>query len=138
MIWPGPHTTDVPLKDIVDILLKANVGAFLIEGANPRHEHEWQIWKHIKLPPGKKLLPGVVTHSTNIVEHPELVAERIVRLAKLVGRENVIASTDCGFAQGPFTRRVHPTIQWAKLSALVEGADIASRELWGRSTKSAA
>ena len=88
--------------------------------------------RRIKLPAGKVLLPGVVTHSTNIVEHPELVAERIVRLAKLVGRENVIASTDCGFAQGPFTRRVHPSIQWAKLAALVEGADIASRELWGR------
>ena len=98
--------------------------------ANPRHEHEWRVWEHVKLPDGKVLLPGVVTHSTNIVEHPELVAERIVRLAKLVGRERVIASTDCGFAQGPFTRRVHPSIQWAKLMSLVEGARIASKALW--------
>jgi len=98
--------------------------------ANPRHEHEWRVWEHVKLPDGKVLLPGVVTHSTNIVEHPELVAERIVRLAKLVGRERVIASTDCGFAQGPFTRRVHPSIQWAKLKSLVEGARLASKALW--------
>ncbi len=130
--WNGPHTNDVAAKDIMDLVLQLNVGQISLEMANPRHEHEWQIWKDIKLPPGKMLLPGLVTHSTNIVEHPELVAERIVRLAKLVGRENVIASTDCGFAQGPFTRRVHPTLQWAKLAALVEGADIASRELWGR------
>ena len=130
--WNGPHTNDVAAGDIMDLILKLNVGAISLEMANPRHEHEWRVWEHIKLPPGKVLLPGVVTHSTNIVEHPELVAERIVRLAKLVGRENVIASTDCGFAQGPFTRRVHPSIQWAKLAALVEGADIASRELWGR------
>jgi 5-methyltetrahydropteroyltriglutamate--homocysteine methyltransferase len=131
--WNGPHTNDVAAGDIMDLILKLNVGAISLEMANPRHEHEWRVWERIKLPPGKVLLPGVVTHSTNIVEHPELVAERIVRLAKLVGRENVIASTDCGFAQGPFTRRVHPTIQWAKLQALVEGAEIASRELWGRS-----
>jgi 5-methyltetrahydropteroyltriglutamate--homocysteine methyltransferase len=98
--------------------------------ANPRHEHEWRVWENVKLPAGKILLPGVVTHATNIVEHPELVAERIVRLAKLVGRERVIASTDCGFAQGPFTRRVHPSIQWAKLKSLVEGARIASKALW--------
>ena len=98
--------------------------------ANPRHEHEWRVWEHVKLPDGKVLLPGVVTHSTNIVEHPELVAERIVRLAKLVGRERVIASTDCGFAQGPFTRRVHPSIQWAKLKSLVGGARLASKALW--------
>ncbi len=107
--WPGPHTTDVPLKDIVDLVLKVRAGAYVIEGANPRHEHEWRVWESVKLPPGKVLIPGVVSHATNIVEHPELVAERIVRLARLVGRENVIASTDCGFAQGPFLRRVHPT-----------------------------
>jgi len=130
--WNGPHTNDVAAGDIMDLVLKLNVGQISLEMANPRHEHEWRVWEKIKLPAGKILLPGVVTHSTNIVEHPELVAERIVRLAKLVGRENVIASTDCGFAQGPFTRRVHPSIQWAKLAALVEGADIASRELWGR------
>ena len=108
--WPGPHTTDVPLKDIVDILMKANVGAFLIEGANPRHEHEWEVWENVKLPDGKILIPGVISHATNIVEHPELVAQRIVRYAKALGRENVIAGTDCGFAQGPFHRRVHPSI----------------------------
>ncbi len=128
--WPGPHTSDVPLKDIVDVVLKAKVGAFVIEGANPRHEHEWQVWKNAKLGPGQILIPGVISHATNVVEHPELVAERIVRLAKIVGRENVIAGTDCGFAQGPFYRRVHPSIQWAKLQALAEGARIASKELW--------
>ena len=128
--WPGPHTTDVPLKDIVDILLKARVGAFLIEGANPRHEHEWKVWQDVKLPEGKVLIPGVISHATNIVEHPELVAMRIVRYARALGRENVIAGTDCGFAQGPFHRRVHPSIQWAKLESLAEGARLASRELW--------
>jgi 5-methyltetrahydropteroyltriglutamate--homocysteine methyltransferase len=128
--WPGPHTTDVPLKDIVDLILKLKVGAFVIEGANPRHEHEWRVWETAKLPPGKLLIPGVISHATNVVEHPELVAERIIRLAKLVGPENVIAGTDCGFAQGPFHRRVHPSIMWAKLQALVEGARIASAELW--------
>jgi len=128
--WPGPHTTDVPLKDIVDILMKANVGAFLIEGANPRHEHEWEVWEKVKLPDGKILIPGVISHATNIVEHPELVAQRIVRYAKFLGRENVIAGTDCGFAQGPFHRRVHPSIMWAKLESLAEGARLASKQLW--------
>ncbi|HEV2627235.1 MAG TPA: cobalamin-independent methionine synthase II family protein [Pseudolabrys sp.] len=130
--WPGPHTSDVPLKDIVDVVLKAKVGAFVIEGANPRHEHEWQVWKNAKLGAGQMLIPGVISHATNVVEHPELVAERIVRLAKIVGRENVIAGTDCGFAQGPFYRRVHPQIMWAKLEALAEGARIASKELWSK------
>ena len=130
--WPGPHTSDVPLKDIVDVVLKAKVGAFVIEGANPRHEHEWKVWKDAKLAPGQILIPGVISHATNVVEHPELVAERIVRLANLVGRENVIAGTDCGFAQGPFYRRVHPSIMWAKLEALAEGARLAGKELWGR------
>ena len=129
--WPGPHTSDVPLKDVVDVVLKANVGAFVIEGANPRHEHEWKVWKDVKLGEGQVLIPGVISHATNVVEHPELVAERLVRLANIVGRENVIGGTDCGFAQGPFYRRVHPSIQWAKLEALAEGARIASRELWG-------
>ena len=128
--WPGPHVSDVPLKDIVDVLLRAKVGAFVIEGANPRHEHEWQVWKTAKLGAGQVLIPGVISHATNVVEHPELVAERIVRLAKIVGRENVIAGTDCGFAQGPFYRRVHPSIMWAKLEALAAGARLASRELW--------
>jgi 5-methyltetrahydropteroyltriglutamate--homocysteine methyltransferase len=130
--WPGPHTTDVPLKDIVDLILKVKVGAYVIEGANPRHEHEWKVWKDARLGAGQVLIPGVISHATNVVEHPELVAERIVRLARVIGRENVIAGTDCGFAQGPFHRRVHPSIMWAKLEALVEGARLASRELWGR------
>jgi 5-methyltetrahydropteroyltriglutamate--homocysteine methyltransferase len=129
--WPGPHTTDVALRDIVDLILEMKVGAFVIEGANPRHEHEWHVWENAKLPPGKVLIPGVISHATNVVEHPELVAERIVRLARLVGRENIIAGTDCGFAQGPFHRRVHPTIMWAKLGALAQGARLASAELWG-------
>jgi 5-methyltetrahydropteroyltriglutamate--homocysteine methyltransferase len=133
--WPGPHTTDVPMKDIVDLVLKAKVGAYVIEMANPRHEHEWRVWEDVKLPPGKVLIPGVISHATNIVEHPELIAERIVRLARLVGRENVIAGTDCGFAQGPFHRRVHPSVMWAKLEALAEGARLASRILWARSAK---
>ena len=128
--WPGPHTTDVPLKDIVDILMKANVGAFLIEGANPRHEHEWEVWQNVKLPEGKVLIPGVISHATNIVEHPELIAQRLVRYARALGRENVIAGTDCGFAQGPFHRRVHPSIMWAKLEAMAQGARIASKQLW--------
>jgi 5-methyltetrahydropteroyltriglutamate--homocysteine methyltransferase len=128
--WPGPHTTDVPLKDIVDLILKVKVGAYVIEGANARHEHEWKVWKDAKLAPGQVLIPGVISHATNVVEHPELVSERIVRLAKFVGRENVIAGTDCGFAQGPFYRRVHPSIMWAKLEALSAGARLASKELW--------
>jgi 5-methyltetrahydropteroyltriglutamate--homocysteine methyltransferase len=128
--WPGPHVTDVPLKDIVDLVLKVRAGTYLIEGANPRHEHEWRVWESVRLPEGKVLAPGLISHATNVVEHPELVAQRIVRLAKLVGREAVVASTDCGFAQGPFHRRVHPTVMWAKLEALAEGARIASRELW--------
>src|SRR6266851_1249072 len=129
--WPGPHTTDVPLRDIVDLILKVRAGAYVIEGANPRHEHEWKVWQDVKLPPGKVLMPGVISHATNIVEHPELVSERIVRLARLVGRENIIAGTDCGFAQSPMYRRVHPSIMWAKFEALVEGARLASQELWG-------
>ena len=128
--WPGPHTTDVPLKDIVDLILKVKVGAYVIEGANPRHEHEWKVWKDAKLGAGQVLIPGVISHATNVVEHPELVAERIGRYARLVGRENVLAGTDCGFAQGPFYRRVHPSIMWAKLDALAQGACLASKELW--------
>ncbi len=130
--WNGPHTADLPLRDLVDLLLRIKVGGYSIEGANPRHAHEWRVWETVKLPEGRTLIPGVISHATNIVEHPELVAERIVRLARLVGRENVIASTDCGFAQGALYRRVHPSIMWAKLEALVEGAALASRELWGR------
>jgi len=134
--WPGPHTTDVPLKKIVDLILKVRAGAYLIEAANPRHEHEWRVWNDVKLPEGKILAPGVVSHGTNVVEHPELVAERILRFAELVGRENVIASTDCGFAQEQFNRRVHPSIMWAKLEAMAEGARLASNKLWTRAKRS--
>jgi 5-methyltetrahydropteroyltriglutamate--homocysteine methyltransferase len=125
-----PHTTDVPLKDIVDLILKINAQAYSIEAANPRHEHEWTVWKDVKLPDGKILIPGIVSHQTNVVEHPELVAMRIKNYASVVGRENVIASTDCGFAQGWSMIRVHPEVQWAKLATLVEGAALASRDLW--------
>jgi 5-methyltetrahydropteroyltriglutamate--homocysteine methyltransferase len=128
--WPGPHVSDVALKDIVDLILKVRAGAYVIESANPRHEHEWQVWKNVKLPEGKVLIPGVISHATNVVEHPELIAERITRFAGLLGRENVIAGTDCGFAQGTFYRRVHPTVMWAKFEALVEGARLASKQLW--------
>jgi 5-methyltetrahydropteroyltriglutamate--homocysteine methyltransferase len=130
--WNGPHAFDVPLKDIIGLLLQVRAGHYSFEAANPRHAHEWRVWESVKLAPGKILIPGVISHATNIVEHPELVAERIVRLAKIVGRENVMGGTDCGFAQSPFARRVHPTIMWAKLKSLVEGARIASKILWGR------
>jgi 5-methyltetrahydropteroyltriglutamate--homocysteine methyltransferase len=129
--WPGPHTTDVPLRKIVDLIVKVNAGAYLLEAANPRHEHEWKVWQEVQLPPGKILVPGVVSHGTNVVEHPELIAERLTRFAACVGRENLIAGTDCGFAQEELNRRVHPTVMWAKLEAMVEGARIASRQLWG-------
>lgn len=127
-----PHTTDVALADIVNLVTQVKAGAYCIEMANPRHAHEWKVWETAKLPAGRKLVPGCVSHSTNVVEHPELVAERLVRLAKLVGRENIMAGTDCGFSQSPRSRRVHESIQWAKLKALADGARIASQELWGR------
>ncbi len=130
--WNGPHAFDVPLKEIIDLVLKVRVGHYSFEAANPRHAHEWRVWETVKLAPGKVLIPGVISHATNIVEHPELVAERIVRLAKIVGRENVMGGTDCGFAQSPFARRVHPSIMWAKLQSLVEGARIATQTLWGK------
>ncbi len=129
--WHGPHVFDPELKDMVDLILAVNAGAYAMEQANARHEHEWRVWEDVTLPEGKKLIPGVVTHHTNVVEHPELVAQRLVRLANVVGRENVLAGTDCGFAQGAFIERVHPEIQWAKLQALSEGARLASKELWG-------
>lgn len=125
--WHGPHSTDLPLRDIVDLLLQIRVGAYLIEAANARHEHEWRVWQEVKLPEGKILIPGVVSHATNVVEHPELVAERILRFAKLVGRENVIAGTDCGLGG-----RLHCQLVWAKLRSLSEGAGVATKELWGR------
>ena len=129
--WHGPHAYDPPLRDSVDLVLAVNAKYYLMEQANPRHEHEWRIWEDVPLPDGKVLVPGVVTHHTNVVEHPELIAQRLVRLANVVGRERVMGGTDCGFAQGAFMHRVHEEIQWAKLSSLVEGARIASRELWG-------
>ncbi|HEY3725952.1 MAG TPA: cobalamin-independent methionine synthase II family protein [Solirubrobacteraceae bacterium] len=129
--WHGPHAYDPPLRDVIDLILQVKAGYYAMEQANPRHEHEWRLWEDVDLPEGKKLIPGVVTHHTNVVEHPELVAQRLVRLANLVGRENVLAGTDCGFAQGAFITRVHEEIQWAKLTALAQGARIASRELWG-------
>jgi len=115
--WHGPHTTDIPLADIVDLVLAVNAGAYSVEAGNVRHEHEWRVWQDVKLPDGKLLIPGVVSHSTNSVEHPQVVADRIVRYANIVGRENVIAGSDCGFGG-----RIHPQIAWAKL---------ASKELWG-------
>jgi 5-methyltetrahydropteroyltriglutamate--homocysteine methyltransferase len=124
--WHGPHTTDIPLKDIVDLVLSVRAGAYSVEAGNVRHEHEWRVWQDIKLPDGKLLIPGVVSHATNIVEHPQVVADRIVRYAKVVGRENVIAGTDCGLGG-----RIHPQIAWAKLEALVAGAKLATKELWG-------
>src|SRR5215471_19134135 len=128
--WNGPHTTDVPLRDVVDILLRVHAQAYSVEAANPRHEHEWEVWRDVKLPDGKILIPGVIAHTTNIVEHPELVAMRLKHYASVVGRENVIGGTDCGFSQGWNSARVHPQIQWAKLQALAEGARLASQALW--------
>ena len=127
----GPRIHDMELKDVVDIFLKINAGAYSFEAANPRHEHEWKVWANVKLPEGKILIPGVISHSTILVEHPELVAERIGRYAKVVGRENVIAGADCGFATFAGSKEVHPSIVWAKLKALTDGARIASKELWG-------
>jgi 5-methyltetrahydropteroyltriglutamate--homocysteine methyltransferase len=126
--YHGPHTHDLPLRDLVDLILAVRAQAYSIEASNPRHEHEWRVWEDVKLPDGKILIPGVVGHASDFVEHPELVAERIVRYARLVGRENVIAGTDCGL--GP--RVGHPKIAWAKFEALVEGARLATRQLWGR------
>lgn len=128
--WHAPHVSDAPLEEIVDLILRVKAGAYSIEAANVRHEHEWRVWEDVKLPEGKVLIPGVVTHHTVTVEHPRLVADRLVRYAKIVGRENVMAGTDCGFQQGAQIQRVHPVVMWAKLQALAEGARIASRELW--------
>jgi len=123
--WHGPHTTDIPMRDIVEVMLRANVGAYSFEAGNVRHEHEWKVWRDVKLPDDKIILPGVVSHATNVVEHPELVADRILRFANLVGRGRVVASTDCGLGG-----RVHPQIAWAKLEALAQGAALASKALW--------
>ncbi|HEY8507931.1 MAG TPA: cobalamin-independent methionine synthase II family protein [Steroidobacteraceae bacterium] len=130
--WHVPHMSDAPLEEIVDLILRVNAGAYSLEAANPRHEHEWRVWQKVKLPDGKILIPGVVTHHVVTVEHPQVVADRIVRFARAVGRENVIAGTDCGFAQVDHIQRVHEKVMWAKLEALAEGARLATRELWGR------
>ena len=123
--WHGPHVTDIPMRDIIEVVLGAKVGAISFEAGNVRHEHEWKVWQEVKLPDDKLILPGVVSHATNVVEHPELVAERIMRFAKLVGRERVIASTDCGLGG-----RIHPQIAWAKLETLAQGAALATKQLW--------
>jgi len=132
--WHGPHAFDPPLADVIDLVLKVNARFYSIEQGNARHEHEWQLWEDVKLPDGKVLIPGVVTHHTNVVEHPDLVAQRLVRLAKVVGPDAVMGGTDCGFAQGALLRRVHPTIQWAKLEALARGAKLASEQVAGART----
>ncbi|MEK7782390.1 MAG: cobalamin-independent methionine synthase II family protein [Candidatus Binatota bacterium] len=126
--YHGPHKYDIPLRDIVDLILKVRANTYSIEASNARHEHEWRVWEEVKLPDGKVLVPGVVGHATDIVEHPELIADRLVRYAKLVGRENVMAGTDCGL--GP--RVGDPKIAWAKFEAMAEGARLATRQLWGR------
>ncbi len=125
--YHGPHKHDIPLRAIVDLVLKVRAGAYSIEAANPRHEHEWRVWEEVRLPEGKALIPGVVSHCSDFIEHPELVAQRLVRFARLVGRENVIAGTDCGLGE----RVGHPSIVWAKFEAMAEGARLASRQLWG-------
>ncbi len=127
----GPRIHDMELKDFIDIMLRVNAGAFSFEAANPRHDHEWKVWADTKLPDGIVLIPGVITHSTVLVEHPELVADRIRRYAGVVGRENVIAGADCGFATFATSREIPADVVWAKMHALVEGARLASRDLWG-------
>jgi 5-methyltetrahydropteroyltriglutamate--homocysteine methyltransferase len=123
--WHGPHVTDIAMRDIVEVMLAVSCQAYSFEAGNVRHEHEWRVWEQVKLPAGKVLVPGVVSHATNVVEHPELVADRIERFARLVGRERVIAGTDCGLGG-----RVHPQIAWAKLESLVRGAALATKRLW--------
>jgi 5-methyltetrahydropteroyltriglutamate--homocysteine methyltransferase len=128
--WHVPHLCDAPLEALIDLILQVRAGAYSIEAANPRHEHEWRVWQTHPLPEGKILIPGVVTHHLITVEHPRLVADRIIRYANLVGKENVIAGADCGFAQNQDIQRVPPSVMWAKFEALVEGARVASQELW--------
>ena len=130
--WKGPHSSDLPLRNVIDLMLKVKASQYSVEAANPQHEHEWKVWRDVKLPAGKAVIPGVVTHKTNVLEHPEVVAERIMRYAEAVGRENVIAGTDCGLGG-----RIHPQLAWAKLRTLSAGAAEASRQLWGRATVSA-
>jgi 5-methyltetrahydropteroyltriglutamate--homocysteine methyltransferase len=130
----GPRVHDMELKDVVDIIFRINAGAYSFEAANPRHEHEYHVFEQFRPPDGKILIPGVISHTTNLVEHPELIAERIVRFATIVGRENVIAGADCGFAaSGVRFNDTHPSVAWLKFAALAEGAHLASRQLWERS-----
>ncbi len=129
--WKGPHSTDLPLRNVIDLMLKVKASQYSVEAANPQHEHEWKDWKDAKLPAGKAVIPGVVSHKTNVLEHPEVVADRIMRYAHAVGRENVIAGTDCGMGG-----RIHPQIAWAKLRALSAGAAQASRQLWPQTARS--
>ncbi len=128
--WQGPHLEDLGLRDVVDLVLRVRAQAYSIEAATPRHSHEWRLWEDVKLPEGKVLIPGVIAHTTAVVEHPETVAERLTNYARLVGRERVMAGVDCGFAQGALFQRQHPSVMWAKFEALVEGARLASSRLW--------
>src|SRR2546425_5870768 len=130
--WQGPHVHDLGLRDIVDLLFRVKAQAYSVEAATPRHAYEWRIWEDVKLPAGKVLIPGVIAHTTAVVEHPETVAERLVNFAGVVGRNRVIAGADCGFAQGAMYQRQHPTVMWAKFRALAEGAELASRRLWAK------
>ena len=128
--YEGPHHRDIPLRDIVDIVLKSRPASISVEASNPRHEHEWAVWKDVKLPEGKVLIPGVIDSTSNFIEHPELIAQRIVRYAEVVGRENVIAGADCGFGTFAALQLIYPGIAWAKLKSLSEGAALATKELW--------
>jgi 5-methyltetrahydropteroyltriglutamate--homocysteine methyltransferase len=123
--WKGPHSTDVPLSDVIDLVLDLNASQYVMEAANPRHEHEWQVWRDARVPDGTKVVVGVVTHKTNVIEHPQVVAQRLVAYAQVVGRENVLAGTDCGMGG-----RIHPQLAWAKIRALTDGATLASQRLW--------
>jgi 5-methyltetrahydropteroyltriglutamate--homocysteine methyltransferase len=128
--WQGPHLGDLSLHDVVDLVLKVNAQAYSIEAATPRHSWEWQLWKQVKLPDNKILIPGVIAHTTAVVEHPETIAERLMNYASVVGKERVIAGADCGFAQGALYERQHPTVMWAKFESVVAGARLASERLW--------
>jgi 5-methyltetrahydropteroyltriglutamate--homocysteine methyltransferase len=133
--YEGPHTRDIPLEKVLPVLFRAKVQGLLVEGANPRHEHEWALWEEHKLPEDKVLVPGVLDTSCNFVEHPELVAQRLLRYASLLGKERVIAGTDCGFGTFAGFGPVHPSICWLKLKAMSDGAELASQKLWGRSAR---
>ena len=128
--WQGPHLHDLGLRDVVDLVLRVKAQAYSIEAATPRHSYEWRVWEEVRLPDGNVLIPGVIAHTTAVVEHPETVAERIMTYARLVGRERVMAGADCGFAQGALYQRQHPSVMWSKFEALVEGSRLASQRLW--------